>query len=92
MPTASPRVLDLRPLPPRERHALIFSTYEGLEGGTSFELVNDHDPRPLYFQLSDRYGNRLTWAYHETGPEVWRIEVGKLAHVQGGETCCGSCG
>lgn len=84
--------VDLRPLVPRERHALVFQTYEALEPGTGFVLVNDHDPRPLYFQLADRYGNRVSWDYRESGPEVWRIEVGKLPHVSGGATCCGSCG
>ena len=43
--------VDVRHLIPRERHPLIFSSFDKLPIGQAMELVNDHDPRPLYYQF-----------------------------------------
>ncbi|MFW6153577.1 MAG: DUF2249 domain-containing protein [Halobacteriota archaeon] len=43
--------LDLRDLPPAERHPKIFDAFESLESGECLEIVNDHEPAPLYYQL-----------------------------------------
>ena len=40
--------LDVRTIIPRERHPLIFRTFEALQPGEGFVIVNDHDPKPLY--------------------------------------------
>ena len=73
------RVLDVRTEIPRVRHELIFATFGTLEVGTAFVLVNDHDPKPLYYQLEAEYPSQFSWTYLERGPEVWRVEIGKLA-------------
>ena len=39
-------------------------------------LVNDHDPKPLYYQFAERAG-AFTWQPLEEGPEVCRIAIGK---------------
>ncbi len=70
-------VLDVRELPPPQRHALIFQTYEKLTGGEGFVLVNDHDPKPLYYQFQAERPGEVTWDYLETGPEVWRVRIGR---------------
>lgn len=41
------RVLDVRTVPPPQRHPLILQTFESLAPGEAFILVNDHDPKPL---------------------------------------------
>ena len=41
------RQLDVREIPPVRRHTLIFEAFDALEPGSGFELVNDHDPKPL---------------------------------------------
>lgn len=43
--------LDLREIPPRDRHPKIFDAFAELEPGESLTLVNDHDPAPLYHQM-----------------------------------------
>jgi len=70
--------LDVRELPPRERHPLIFATFESLPAGGAFELVNDHDPKPLQYQFSAEHPDRFTWDYLEQGPETWRVRVGRV--------------
>ena len=73
------KILDVREITPRERHSLIFQTFAELPAGTAFVLVNDHDPKPLYYQLEAEYPNQYSWTYVERGPQVWRVEIGKHA-------------
>jgi uncharacterized protein (DUF2249 family) len=61
------------------RHELIFETFGTLEVGTAFVLVNDHDPKPLYYQLAAENAGQFTWEYLEEGPEVWRVRIGRIA-------------
>ena len=71
--------IDVRTIIPRERHPLIFRTFEGLQPGEGFELVNDHDPKPLYYQFQAEIGPKFEWQYLEQGPEVWRVRSGRPA-------------
>lgn len=71
--------IDVRTVPPRERHPLIFKTFEGLNRGEAFELVNDHDPKPLYYQFQAEKGSTFGWTYLEQGPQTWRVRVEKQA-------------
>ena len=43
--------LDVRDLPPPERHPTIHAAFDALDSGESLELVNDHDPKPLFYEL-----------------------------------------
>ena len=71
----SERVLDVREIEPRIRHTLIFQLFEHLDNSSCLQLVADHDPRPLRFQLEAKHGDRCCWAYLEQGPDVWRIRL-----------------
>ncbi len=73
------KTIDVRQTPPPQRHPLIFGTYEELQPGQSFELVNDHDPKPLYYQFEFERKGQFTWDYLEWGPEVWHVRIGKPA-------------
>ncbi len=69
--------VDVRTIIPRERHPLIFQTFDGLAPGEAFELVNDHDPKPLYYQFTHERPGMFEWKYLEQGPQVWRVQVGR---------------
>lgn len=71
--------IDVRTLPPAQRHQRIFQLLEGLAAGNSLTLVNDHDPKPLYYQIQAEYPKQFSWTYIESGPAVWQVEIGKLA-------------
>jgi uncharacterized protein (DUF2249 family) len=75
--TENAAIIDVREIPPRNRHPLIFETFDGLAAGENFILVNDHEPRPLYYQFSIERADQFTWEYLENGPEVWRAQIGK---------------
>lgn len=83
--------IDLRPLSPRERHPLVFNTLRSLGAGESVELINDHDPRPLQDQLRAEWPGDFSWDALQSGPDVWRVRIVKLA-PHGDGRCCGSCG
>jgi uncharacterized protein (DUF2249 family) len=80
-------MIDVRPIVPRERHPLVFSTFDGLRAGDAMELVNDHDPRPLLYQFQAERHGQFSWDVLEQGPETWRVRIGKT-----GRDCCGHCG
>jgi uncharacterized protein (DUF2249 family) len=69
--------LDVRNVPPVRRHQLIFETWQALSAGQGFILVNDHDPKPLYYQFEAEHSGEYTWTYIESGPETWRVRIGK---------------
>ena len=69
--------IDVRTIPPRERHPLIFGTFDQLSPGDALLLVNDHDPKPLFYQFQAESKNEFTWDYLEQGPDVWRVRIGK---------------
>jgi uncharacterized protein (DUF2249 family) len=85
--TTATRV-DVRTIAPRERHPLIFATFQGLPPGAAMELVNDHDPRPLYYQFSAEMPGEFSWDYLEAGPDTWRVAIKRIAPAQR-TPCCG---
>ena len=79
MESRTERVLDVRVIPPREKHPAIFTTFGALEPGESFILVNDHDPKPLRYQFESEHAGEYGWEYLEEGPGVWRVAISRLA-------------
>lgn len=63
---------------PRERHPLIFRTFDELKKGESFILVNDHDPKPLYYQFTHERPGQIGWVYQQEGPDLWKVKVTKI--------------
>ena len=72
-------VIDVREVMPRDRHALIFNTFAALAPGAAFILLNDHDPRPLKYQFAAEHEGQYSWEYLESGPERWRVRIGRTA-------------
>jgi regulator of cell morphogenesis and NO signaling len=77
----SMKIIDVREITPRERHPLIFNTFDALALDEQFTLVNDHDPKPLYYQFLHERPNQFTWEYLEEGPTVWRVNIGSKSEV-----------
>ncbi len=73
------RILDVRVIPPREKHPTIFHTFAALAPGESFVLVNDHDPKPLRYQFEFEHPGAFGWEYLETGPVTWRVQISRTA-------------
>lgn len=72
-------------LQPALKHPTIFRKFDALTEGESFVIINDHDPKPLYYQLLAERGNIFSWEYLEQGPEIWKVYI-KKNEVAEGET------
>jgi uncharacterized protein (DUF2249 family) len=90
--TSTGTQIDVREIAPRERHPLIFSTFRSLLAAQTMEIVNDHDPKPLYYQMQAEQPGQFAWDYLENGPDVWRVLITRLGKTHGNGQCCGSCG
>ncbi|MCO6497273.1 MAG: DUF2249 domain-containing protein [Chitinophagaceae bacterium] len=69
---------DVRPFPPTERHEMFYKAFADIKPGEAFEFVNDHDPKPLYYQMEAESNEPFRWEYLEKGPEVWKVRVVKV--------------
>lgn len=69
--------VDARTCQPRDKHNVIFDTFKKLNKDEKMELINDHDPKPLYYQMLAEYKDQFEWEYIEEGPQVWRVAIGK---------------
>jgi len=70
--------LDVRQITPIQRHGIIFATFGQLGLNESFILINDHDPKHLYYQFQAELTATFSWEYIENGPEIWRVRIGKV--------------
>lgn len=46
-----------------------------LQPGEALRITNDHDPRPLRFELDHDHPNKYTFNYLESGPETWLVDI-----------------
>lgn len=68
---------DARPYTPAKRHEIFFDAFAALKPGQAFVFVNDHDPKPLYYQIEAESTEPFSWEYLESGPETWTVKVAK---------------
>lgn len=60
--------IDVRVLPPAERHPRIFGTLHALAPEAILHITSDHEPRPLQYQLETSLPGRFSWEYdHHKG-------------------------
>ncbi|MGD8427795.1 MAG: DUF2249 domain-containing protein [Balneolaceae bacterium] len=70
--------LDVRKISPHKKHSSIFNAYDALSTGEAFIIINDHDPKPLRYQMAAvLQEDKFSWEYLEEGPEVWKVQIGK---------------
>jgi uncharacterized protein (DUF2249 family) len=69
--------LNVTTIAPRERHPLIFNIFDKLPSGEAFVLVNDHDPKPLYYSFLHEREGLFGWEYLQQGPEEWRVRISR---------------
>jgi uncharacterized protein (DUF2249 family) len=72
-------VLDVRLLPPHEKHPTIFATFDALAPGAAFVIATDHDPVPLERQFLTDRPHAFEWEIQADGPKLWRVLIRRLA-------------
>ncbi len=45
-------------------------------------IINDHDPKPLWYQFEVEYKGKYRWDYEKEGPKDWIVKIKK---IEGGE-------
>lgn len=78
--------LNVTLIEPRFKHPTIFKHFDELAEGKSLIIHNDHDPKPLYYQMKAEKGNVFSWEYLTNGPEFWEVKITKVAFINGSET------
>ncbi len=71
--------LEVCELIPRERHATIFARFDALAPGETLRLINDHDPKPLYYHLMAERSGMFAWEPEQQRPEAWVVRIRKTA-------------
>lgn len=69
--------IDVTVIEPQLKHLTAFNAFDQLEPGDAILLNNDHDPKPLYYQLLGERGNIFSWSYLQSGPDTWIVEIRK---------------
>jgi regulator of cell morphogenesis and NO signaling len=80
LPEAAPAglfVLNVTLLEPRLKHSTIFKHFDELNPGEAFQILNDHDPKPLYYQMIAERGPVFAWEYIQKGPQWWQVRITK---------------
>ncbi len=70
--------LDLRQMPPFERHQKIFEIWDALQPGETLKIINDHDPKPLHYQFEAEYQGQYSWEYDQEGPKDWMVRIKRI--------------
>ncbi|MEM0121609.1 MAG: DUF2249 domain-containing protein [Thermoprotei archaeon] len=89
------KVVDVRSLPPGQRHEVIFKVFDEIKPGEHILVVNDHEPVHLvhYLRHERRDFDGDAYVAHERSPGVWIAvikkkssapeseQVGKVVHT-----------
>ncbi|MBA2250661.1 MAG: iron-sulfur cluster repair di-iron protein [Chitinophagaceae bacterium] len=79
-------ILNVTLLEPKQKHPTIFVRFDELAQGKTLTIHNDHDPKPLYYQLLGQRGNIFNWEYTEQGPAWWIVRITKRITGENDET------
>jgi len=77
MPSSSPTALDVRPLTPARKSTTVLATFDRLDAGESFILVDDRDPVGLRTHIEAERPGQGQWIYLQEGPYVWHVRVAR---------------
>lgn len=70
--------LDVQTLIPIKRHEKLLKLFKDLPASDSFVFINDHDPKPLYYQMEAKNPELFKWEYLMMIPKEWMVKVMKL--------------
>ncbi|MDP2481629.1 MAG: DUF2249 domain-containing protein [Candidatus Palauibacterales bacterium] len=69
-----PYLLDVRRLDGPAKHATVHERFDGLGPGQALTIVNDHDPKPLYYELCAERADRFdasAYRSYRADEHVW---------------------
>mgnify|MGYP000017513231 CR=1 FL=1 len=71
--------LDLRDVSPPKRHPLIHEAFDEMDSGDTLTIVNDHEPKPLFYEFQAEVEAFDVDGYEveKTGPNEFEAELPK---------------
>lgn len=66
-------IINAPMLPPPVKHQTILASLDAVPKGFSALLMNDHDPKPLLYQLDAEHPGAFSVEYQESGPTRFAI-------------------
>ncbi|PQJ35131.1 hypothetical protein BSZ35_11475 [Salinibacter sp. 10B] len=82
MSASAPNALDVRPLEPPRKSTTVLATFDRLDRGESFILVDDQDPMSMRSSLEEKHPGEAQWRYLRDGPYVWHVRIRRRAAGQ----------
>jgi uncharacterized protein (DUF2249 family) len=70
--------LDVRTLSAPQRHPRIFALLDQLAPDQELLLINDHEPRPLWYQIQATQPDCFAWEPRQTGVHEWAVQIRRL--------------
>ncbi len=70
--------LDVREMPPWERHPKIFELFDSIKPGDTIKLINDHNPAPLHYQFMHERKDQFEWKTEEISEREWVAYIRKI--------------
>ncbi|WFF04639.1 DUF2249 domain-containing protein [Micromonospora sp. WMMD1076] len=67
--------IDVRDVPPGERHARVLAALDALAADAALVLVAAHAPLPLLAEIDSRYAGQMAGEWLQDGPDVWQIRL-----------------
>lgn len=73
--------IDVREIPPVSRHERIHDEFEAMGAGETLTIVNDHEPKPLYYEMAAEVASFDEEGYEarQEAPDRFVAEFPKLA-------------
>ncbi|WP_336002652.1 DUF2249 domain-containing protein [Halorientalis halophila] len=71
--------IDVREIEPKDRHPKIMDTFAEMDDGDTLRLINDHDPKPLYYEMEAEVEDfdAENYEVRREGPEKFVAEFPK---------------
>jgi len=65
--------LDVREIPPVNRHTKIHETFAAMDAGDVLTIINDHEPKPLYYEMAAEVPSfdEAQYAVFKDGPNTF---------------------
>lgn len=82
MSASAPNALDVRPLRSPRKSATVLATFDRLDVGESFVLVDDCDPNALRAFIEAERPGQGRWVYLKKGPYVWYVRVERRSRTE----------
>ncbi|OAV62370.1 DUF2249 domain-containing protein [Enteractinococcus helveticum] len=78
-PAFESREIDVRAVPPPQRHHLVFDAYAQLAVGESLTVINDHEPRGLKDEFDREFAGSFSWDPLPQVAQEYRVRITKRA-------------